>query len=537
MASTTQPGTDDGGRRRGAARSHHDDRGLVLVLVAASMLFLLAIAALVVDIGFARQERRRAQVAADASSLAAAQDLPMELSDPDAGTQQSTARTVAANYASLNLARTSAPAQSTPCPADMVVSANTVCVLVEDATVSITTPYTKAGSDIPPHRLVHVRICRPSPAFFSRGLGSSALEVCRQATAKRFHEDGDIDMAFIVLHETACRALHIDDDSELLVEEAGIQVNSRCVPRAISVQDDWEMRAFPAPHAIRVVGEMEITGGDHCRRRADGTSPCMTPSQPVTGVRPIQDPFRDLPEPGMLTPSYANVNAGCPRVPGTTLRVCKPGTHNYRIVANEDGDFKPTFLFRPGNYRLERGLEATSSTCMMSWGRFPGSPGRCAAVPADIEARLSALGGFAPLGPDLGVFLYFPPYALLSLNDGPYFGIKSPTTGPYAGISVFQARNQPSDAGRVIGFDCQAGAKRTTFWVDDGAQVHLDTIYAPKAVLWLEGDAASRGSAWTRIDGMVVVAEAVMCDTASLDVNAQRPPSAAPAAIAIALED
>lgn len=52
-----------------------DERGAVTVLVAAALTFLMIVGALVIDVGFAFQERRQLQGACDAAALATAQDL------------------------------------------------------------------------------------------------------------------------------------------------------------------------------------------------------------------------------------------------------------------------------------------------------------------------------------------------------------------------------------------------------------------------------------------------------------------------------
>jgi hypothetical protein len=54
-----------------------DERGLVVVWLAIMMVVLLGIAALVLDLGHARETKREVQNAADAAALGAAQDLPV----------------------------------------------------------------------------------------------------------------------------------------------------------------------------------------------------------------------------------------------------------------------------------------------------------------------------------------------------------------------------------------------------------------------------------------------------------------------------
>ena len=91
-------------RRRAAG-----DQGVSLVIVALSMVAILGIAALVVDLGNARQMRRELQGGTDAAALAAAQDLPAK-TDAAATryTKQITARNNALKYAVNNLVGKSA---------------------------------------------------------------------------------------------------------------------------------------------------------------------------------------------------------------------------------------------------------------------------------------------------------------------------------------------------------------------------------------------------------------------------------------------
>jgi len=53
-----------------------DERGAILVLAALLLVAMLTMAAIVVDLANARQQRRQSQAVADAAALAAAQDLP-----------------------------------------------------------------------------------------------------------------------------------------------------------------------------------------------------------------------------------------------------------------------------------------------------------------------------------------------------------------------------------------------------------------------------------------------------------------------------
>jgi Flp pilus assembly protein TadG len=82
-------------RRRSHRRRKHraGERGQVVVFAVVGMLSLLGMSALVIDVGYGFLVKRRAQAAADASALAAAQALPNDTS---------TARSLSDNYAAQN---------------------------------------------------------------------------------------------------------------------------------------------------------------------------------------------------------------------------------------------------------------------------------------------------------------------------------------------------------------------------------------------------------------------------------------------------
>ena len=73
-------------RRMSARQRRADERGVVLVFVCVLLTVLLGMLALVVDVGNARQERRQAQTAADASALAGAEVLETDGPGFTAGT-------------------------------------------------------------------------------------------------------------------------------------------------------------------------------------------------------------------------------------------------------------------------------------------------------------------------------------------------------------------------------------------------------------------------------------------------------------------
>ena len=114
-----------------------DERGQALVMVVVAMMALVGMAALVLDVGHWYVTQRKAQTAADAGALAAAQELP----------NAANATAVANNYATTNLATASA--------------------------IDVTTPY--GGSPTK----VEVKVKAPASVFFAPLLGIDSMDVTR----------------------------------------------------------------------------------------------------------------------------------------------------------------------------------------------------------------------------------------------------------------------------------------------------------------------------------------------------------------------
>ena len=120
-----------------------DERGAVAVMVALLMLVLVTCAALVVDLGMARDNRRQSQNASDAAALAAANVLFMT------GTDRVAAATAAKQYALANYnvqaSDWSTCVDSTPLA---VTAAGTSCISFDTANtrVRVVTPIRKVGT-------------------------------------------------------------------------------------------------------------------------------------------------------------------------------------------------------------------------------------------------------------------------------------------------------------------------------------------------------------------------------------------------------
>jgi Flp pilus assembly protein TadG len=132
-------------RKRLVARSE-DERGAVALLVVGLLAAMLGLAAIVVDLGNARDRQRQAQTAADSAALAAAQYMfTANPADPAVAVQ------LARQYIDVN---------------SWTSDASTVTVDITDGVVDVRLP------------------TQQSPSFFAGALGSSAPSVSASAQAR-----------------------------------------------------------------------------------------------------------------------------------------------------------------------------------------------------------------------------------------------------------------------------------------------------------------------------------------------------------------
>lgn len=230
-----------GGLPHTAGPRPRDDAGAVAVLVAAFSVVILGLAAIVVDLGFARDRVAQAQTAADAAALAAAQYLSTR---PDAQSpsadEQEAARQLAMTYVEAN-------------------------------------GWQKEGTqvDLDLKRFV-VRVTLPeeaSPSFFARAIGGSAPDVSRSASAK--------------WGAAAAGACALCVFSDLDVQNADITVQNG------SVSVSGNITIGPTGHLTAPGNGSTITYGGEARDISN-----VSPS-PVFTADETPDPFDDveLPEP------------------------------------------------------------------------------------------------------------------------------------------------------------------------------------------------------------------------------------------------
>lgn len=357
-----------------------EDEGIALVLVALAMVGMLTFAAIVIDVGDARQVGRQAQASSDAAALAGARQLPVTGANPAAA---AAAKATAADYAARNIIGSVVAPSPATCPAGAPASSS--CYAVEDATITVATPYSGNPG------LIYVEVCRDTDATFGQVLGATTATVCRAAVARRFGGTTIASPGVIALDDSApCFDLRGSDGAGLEVSGAVLANCGGSPPNTIKGSN-----ATIDASAFYSVGSCEPVS-------ACVGSGVATPAIQLTA--PIGDPFAGLPEPGATAPGFQHVT-----VAQYNALPCLDG--HYRVTGTGNVVVKGTC---PG---------ATSFTFLVSAG--------------------------------------------LSDNVKTVFDQHPPTSGPYAGISLFVARGNTS----TISWNGNAHS----------AVTYHGTVYAPDA--------------------------------------------------------
>ena len=234
-----------------------DDHGLVVVIVAACMAALVFVAALVVDLGGARQAKARDQNTADAIALAGAARI-----DPT-GSSNEIACTAAWNYVLTNTGMTSSPAPSCStfsgtCAAD---TERTTSVTQGDYTITFINPVVNTNAfftDQPalpadgiPCERFGVRISHSWHYF----LQSGATTLNTSALAHFAHSPGDVNAPLVVMDPHACEALVLNGNSHVTMTSA------TGTPGYIAIDSDGANCTTGNKVVVDATGTSQITAG------------------------------------------------------------------------------------------------------------------------------------------------------------------------------------------------------------------------------------------------------------------------------------
>lgn len=262
---------------------------------------LTGLAALTVDIGMAYRERANEQGASDAAALAAADVL----------------------YENGSIDEAKAAARS-------IATSNGYTDGVNDVTVTVNIPPV-SGDYAGRSKFAEVEITGESKAQFASVFNFSAFPAHGRAVAAGV--DTSNAYGIVALNPTVCRSINLNGTGGIVIQAAGIFVNSNC-------PDD----AFHANGNVTVNTQVNDVVGGWTEIGTVSINPSPTHADPIT------DPLAALAAPTVPT----NVQT-CPTFhgnPGT--RVLQPG--RYDCTIDPSGPWNVTSM--PGNYYITGGVVA-----------------------------------------------------------------------------------------------------------------------------------------------------------------------------------
>ncbi len=450
-------------------RQRPNDEGQVLVLTGMLLTLLLVMAALVVDIGNAKQTGRNLQSAADSAALAAAAQL---------STSVANAKLDAEQYAFDSLGQTRNNTTTT-CPSDAPAISTTCYQSGNGPIVYVTTPWTATSADTTqaPTSLqaVNVKVCWSVATTFARVININTLRPCKSATADAIVTPSTLPCAFCILNSSAPDAMQLGPKSAASITVtggSGIIVNSSNSTNALELGPKGSASiSVASPGTVGVVG-------------ASLKAPGATWSPPPVSTSPIVDPLAALPTPadrgsttGLLAKGAVNVSTDTTIGPGI-----------YPSIQVSGG----TLTMSPGNYQINGALTVTSDgTLSMGAGVYV------------IKGAFTADRGGVINGTGVTVYFTCSGYptqigttdsSCAAGSTGGYFSgtggssttLSAPTGGtdPYNNLLMFYDRN---DAGAAVG-DCTA--PNAVSFLDNGGSLNdtlTGTVYAKNATICMGG--------------------------------------------------
>ena len=331
------------------------DSGVSLILVALCMVGILAVAAVVVDLGNARQIRREMQGGVDAASLAGAQDLPIPANNASTRlTKQKQARKTAAEDAARNLV---GPTSVGP---DCTIQNGFTCTgTVGGVDLTITTPWNPSTNSLPADTssstyigYIYVQACSDTATFFARVVQQSSPRVCRSAVGRYTASGGGFDYGLVSTDPSKCAALTFEGNSDtILTSNGAVMVNSNCASGNSQALDSsgssWQLKFLDG--ATEVQGYIGVVGGATlapCDPETQTTK--CTQTVPTMGISPFGDPLS-----GLVAPSRpAGAAKTCPKNGGGAIT---PGYFSSCDVSNGDITMEPGIYYLDGNFNMSGG--------------------------------------------------------------------------------------------------------------------------------------------------------------------------------------
>jgi Flp pilus assembly protein TadG len=407
--------------------------GSVTVVVALCLVALLGIVALTVDGGTLFEARRSVHGAADAAALAAATEIWNKNPDKAADT--------ALAVASSNGYKNDASGGTAAGTSHVQIRLGGEVPLV--ASPTITDP---AGKLLPSY--VEVTITYYQQRHFSRLFGSSTLPIQARAVARGLRASARY--GIIVLDKTASGALNVAGNGFTTVKDGSVIVNSDHATEAALGQGN-SGGAIIADNFF-VNGGITEQGGNQFR----GTE--------YTGIPPSPDPLRHLPVPDpSALPAGSTTPVESKDENGNRVFTYKPGRYTGGLALAGGGTTPPTNVLEPGIYYMDGGGFSVTG-----------------------QANLTANG----------IMIYNAPR---TSTDQIYIAgqgkivITPPTSGPYQGVSIFQARDS------TVPLDIRG----------NGGAYITGAIYAASAAVNVQGNGDAAAGAGNQLLGSQFVSRSM----------------------------
>jgi hypothetical protein len=207
---------------------------------------------------------------------------------------------------------------------------------------------------------------------------------------------GMVSASLIALNPTKCGSVALSGNGTIIANNGGIQVNSNC-STALTGTGNSSIDVEAAN--ISTVGGYSLSG-----------NAIFSPA-PITGVAPIADPLASLAPPD----GTGLASKGAFSCSGNAVNTITPG-----IYTSISASANCQVTMQPGMYVIKGGgVSISGNASLIGAGVF----------------LYNAGGGFPSSGG---------PYGSISLSGNGVFNLAAPPTGPYAGMLIFQSRDNPS---------------------------------------------------------------------------------------------
>ena len=301
------------------------------------------------------------------------------------------------------------------------------------------TPYTITGNQRPPSQVMKTRAIRQLHLFFMPIIGIRTFNISAEASGSNGGGYGSA-RGMVVLDPNGGSSLQLTGNAEFSVPNGCLVIDSTA-DNAMSLNGNVRLSTL----GTYVVGNYRAWGNIH-----------MTPT-PLTGQNPSPDPLLQLAAPPATgLPTFAGQT-----IQGNNSITLNPGIYTGKLTIRGNSDV----TFNPGIYIFRNGIEISGN--------------------ADVYGS--------------NVLIYNQG-GELEFTGNTDVNLTPPTTGTYAGISIFQARNN-NNAMTITG---NAG------WSIQG------TFYLPNANLELQGNIGL-------IRSMIIAYRISIIGNSSLQIDASEP--------------